>query len=123
MPYERGTCTNILKWKPVELNSADFIGQWRRGSLYIAARMTYSRDRKDDFADIPVAILDGDDQRYLQSLDGAVLECVYDDESAGWKPLRIRTDKERPNEYRVFVSVYETIKEGISREYLEREFA
>jgi hypothetical protein len=69
-----------------------------------------------------VAILDGD-EGYLQSLDGAVVECVFDEESKGWKPIRIRTDKQRPNEYRVFVSVYETIKEGIHIEDLQREFA
>jgi mRNA-capping enzyme len=73
--------------------------------------------------DIPLAVLDAEnDDGYLETLDGAIVEAAFDEASAAWKPLRIRTDKETPNPYAVFKSVYDSIKDNVTFEELMDKF-
>jgi mRNA-capping enzyme len=120
MLYIKGTCEEILKWKPITLNSVDFIGKWHNGVLYLAVRMFHPKDESED---IPVSVLDGEfNMQYLESLDKAVIECAFDVASGAWKPMRTRSDKTTPNAYEVFVSVYDSIKDNITVQSLQEEF-
>ncbi|KAH0793244.1 mRNA-capping enzyme [Histomonas meleagridis] len=118
MPYIIGKCPQILKWKPVELNSSDFIALLHNDYLYLAVRINY--DSKQ-YADIPISILDIDEQM-KNGLDNAIIECVYDRNTRGWKPLRIRTDKTTPNAYSTFVSVFESIVDDFTVPSLQKRF-
>ena len=126
MPYIMGQCDKILKWKPIELNSSDFIALEHNGVVYLAVRISYPKNamssNKPPYADIPVSILDGDPSTILDGIDKKIVECSFDVESKGWFPLRIRTDKTTPNAYSTFVKICVSIKDDITVEKLERIF-
>ena len=78
-----GQCERILKWKPIELNSSDFIALEHNGIYYLAVRISYS---KADFVDIPVSILDADPPSILDDFNNKIVECSFDVVSKGWFP-------------------------------------
>jgi hypothetical protein len=123
MTYEWGTCEKILKWKPISLNSVDFVALWHSGVLYLATRFIHPKGATQQTEDIPLSVLDAqDDDGYLETLDRAIVEAAFDEASAAWRPLRIRTDKQTPNPYTVFKSVYDSIKDNVSFEDLVDRF-
>jgi mRNA-capping enzyme len=119
MRWEVGQCDKILKWKPMDMNSVDFIGKWNKNKLYLGVHSP-CKDADNPFAFI--SILDGDDVQYMSSLDGAIIECSYDSKTKGWKPMRVRTDKTVPNGYHTLVGVFESIRDDITWEELENRF-
>lgn len=111
--YTAGRCDDVLKWKPLELNSVDFrlkivkeggmgivpkqIGQLHVGQLDTPfAAMKYTKELKD--------------------LDNKIIECKF--ENNQWKFMRERTDKSFPNAYSTAKAVCDSIKEPVTKEKL-----
>lgn len=114
MTYIYGQCPQILKWKPINMNSVDFIGMWHGDHLYLGVRLSHENTK--EYEDIPISLFTGTyPDGYLESLDGAIIECAYDEASHAWFPMRKRTDKETPNAYfPTFVGVWQSIEDNIT---------
>ncbi|XP_030752482.1 mRNA-capping enzyme [Sitophilus oryzae] len=112
-PYVAGRCDNVLKWKPLDLNSIDFrlrivteggtgIVSKKVGHLYLGqydqriAKMDYTKALKD--------------------LDGKIIECKL--ENNKWKFMRERTDKTFPNSYNTAMGVMKSIQTPVTKEIL-----
>jgi mRNA-capping enzyme len=68
-PYYPGTCNEILKWKPIELNSIDFkLEKTPNASVY---QLKTSDDRLFSFL-----VVESEPTQYLAG--NAVVECIYD---------------------------------------------
>ncbi|KAL1491661.1 hypothetical protein ABEB36_012223 [Hypothenemus hampei] len=112
-PYVAGRCDEVLKWKPLSLNSVDFrvriaktkgagIIEEKVAQLYVGQ------------FDPPFAIM-----RYtkaLKDLDGKIIECKF--ENNHWKYMRERTDKTYPNSYNTAMAVCDSISDPVTKEYL-----
>ncbi|XP_050307535.1 mRNA-capping enzyme [Anthonomus grandis grandis] len=112
-PYVAGRCDEVLKWKPLDLNSVDFrlkivkenglglVGE-KVGFLYVGGfdypfgKMKYTKALKD--------------------LDGKIIECKLENEQ--WKFMRVRTDKTFPNSYDTAQAVFHSIKNPVTKEKL-----
>ena len=87
--------------------------------------------------DIPIAIFDIEDEEVKASVkEGTIIECVMDllqEEidadptkqcffTKGWRPLRIRVDKDSANAYGTFVGVFKSIQDDITYKTLHNMF-
>lgn len=114
-PYKAGVCDDVLKWKPLSLNSVDFklrivnenrpgmlptkVGQLIAGGMdsnHHYSTMRYTRDLKD--------------------LNGKIIECTW--RNGEWTFLRERTDKTHPNSYTTAAAVVESIRNPVTKEIL-----
>jgi len=112
-PYLPGQCKTILKWKPPSLNSIDFrlkivteqgLGLVTRkvGHLYVGGLHSQFDSMKF--------------KKGLEQYDNKIIECRY--ENKKWVFMRERTDKSFPNSYNTAVSVFNTIKKPVEKEFL-----
>ncbi|KAI4465297.1 mrna-capping enzyme [Holotrichia oblita] len=112
-PYKAGRCDDVLKWKPLEMNSVDFrlkivkeegagIVARKVGHLYVGQ------------LDAPFAIM-----KYtsaLKDFDNKIIECKF--EANQWKFMRERTDKSFPNSYTTAKAVCGSIQDPVTKEKL-----
>ncbi|XP_026470079.1 mRNA-capping enzyme-like [Ctenocephalides felis] len=114
-PYVPGACSEVLKWKPLSMNSIDFklkintlgglgILPKKTGFLYVGQ------------CDQPFATMDYTKQ--LKELDGKIIECKL--ENNKWVFMRERTDKSFPNSYSTAEAVWHSIKNPVTTEKLLR---
>ncbi|GAB6028283.1 hypothetical protein CHUAL_002461 [Chamberlinius hualienensis] len=93
-PYRPGRCSEVLKWKPSDMNSVDFklalhreVGEGLcgklRGYLYVGGLST-------PFAELKLS-------KDLHKYDKKIIECKF--ENNHWVFMRERTDKSFPNSY------------------------
>ena len=111
--YKGGPCPDILKWKPLSLNSVDFKlklvvetgeGILRRtvGDLYVGglpvpfSKMKYSKQLKD--------------------LNNKIIECKF--QNGQWVFMRERTDKSFPNSFETAKNVVSSIADPVTKEKL-----
>jgi mRNA-capping enzyme len=115
IPYKGGTCKEILKWKPPELNSIDFrlvIREERQnGCLPETIAYLHVSNRPDP---IERFVLRGDQLSYRQ-YHNKIVECVWD---RRWKVIRERTDKVSPNSYETAIAVHKSIKQPVTEQNL-----
>ncbi|KAL8658065.1 MAG: hypothetical protein Q9226_001297 [Calogaya cf. arnoldii] len=139
-PYQFGTDSHILKWKPPEENSIDFLLQ-----LEFPAIQPDAEDIKDGFTStysnydaMPKCMLlvNEGDGKYLhwadmfveeaewealvaldEPLDDRVTECFMDGRNR-WRFLRFRGDKTEANHISTVKSVMESIEDRVTREDL-----
>ena len=131
LEFIKGQCPKMLKMKPIELNSVDFMANWYNGICYLSVTNTIPNKGSEQ---IPISILEFENEELKSTIkDGTIIECVLDlteEEIAqdptgeiffkkGWKPLRIRVDKTTPNVYSpTFVGVFESIQDNITYQTL-----
>ncbi|KAL1124335.1 hypothetical protein AAG570_000964 [Ranatra chinensis] len=112
-PYKAGQCIEVLKWKPPSHNSVDFRlkialetgeGILRRkvGQLFVGGY------------DPPFATMRC--TRDIKELDNKIIECRLENDN--WVFMRERTDKSFPNRVETAWSVYNSIKNPITKEFL-----
>uniref|UniRef100_A0A8D2ZIR1 mRNA-capping enzyme n=1 Tax=Scophthalmus maximus TaxID=52904 RepID=A0A8D2ZIR1_SCOMX len=101
--YKPGRCDEILKWKPPNLNSVDFLTVARTvGLLYVG-----SYDRP--FAKMKAT-------KELKLYDNKIIECTF--ASNSWVFMRQRVDKSFPNSYETAMAVCKSIQEPVTKEIL-----
>lgn len=129
-PYRIGTCDKMLKWKPPELNTIDFLVSFcflsdidrqfkvsvkenGQGEIY----ELYVIDRKKDYQLFGVMLPTNDamaEEFRINNIDGRIVECSYDKEQDCWRFLRIREDKDSPNYIEVAKKIMQTIVHGVT---------
>lgn len=137
-PYTSGTDETLLKWKPSEENSVDFM---------LRMRFQFKPDGTEDFEAIPELGLfafygedrrsQGEDYRHyamlyadegdwerlkeagmrFNGLEGLIVECHLDKEKR-WRYMRVRDDKQHGNHISVISKVLDSIRDGVTMEQL-----
>ena len=113
-PYTIGTTNELLKWKPGNLNSVDFL-------LHVEENKPRPGELKEKVGKLFVG---GLDQPYavvratkkIRDLHRRIVECVWKDGT--WDVIRVREDKSFPNSYQTAQSVVESIKHPITQQGL-----
>ena len=147
-PYKIGTCEFILKWKPLHLNSVDFLLE----VIYLKNETGNMEGRycklkcgsSGQLMDYGYIRIDDDKQKELLEAHGGapfIAECVFDMEwgtpmppandgmgsmwsdwgrqsGGGWKYLRHRPDKKLPNNVNTVNNVFKSIQANIKAEDL-----
>lgn len=140
-PYQYGTDEAILKWKPPNQNSVDFL----MGLEFPTATDPETQETYPDYESKPKFVLkvwhggdnyallsaDGGTNTYMhvsddeweqmkslqEPLDDRVVECYMDDQKR-WRYMRFRDDKENGNHKDIFHKVMGSIRDGVSQEEL-----
>lgn len=112
-PYILGTNPHIVKWKPPELNTIDFVIKRDKASYVL---YTLSNNRTlEKFGEIE---LDTEEERHIDSNAGSIAECCYDQRLKKWKVLKFRVDKEFANNTRVARNVWKSIEDNVTSEQM-----
>ncbi|KAI3861273.1 hypothetical protein MKX03_017404 [Papaver bracteatum] len=108
--YVPSAHSRLLKWKPPEKNSVDFllqlVGSSRTPSLYL-----YDRGRMRCMYGYGVVFGSGEDP---SEFAGKVIECSCPDDENVWRFMRLRTDKTTPNSYQTSLKVMKSIQDNIT---------
>ncbi|KAJ8952496.1 hypothetical protein NQ318_003292 [Aromia moschata] len=118
-PYTAGRCDDVLKWKPLDMNSVDFrlkiVKEGGRGIVSEKVCYLYVGQMDQPFGKMKYT-------KALKDLDNKIVECKY--ENHQWKYMRERTDKSYPNSYNTARAVFESIQNPVTKEklldYIER---
>jgi len=117
LEYKPFTSPMILKWKPPEMNSLDFllkiIVDSGPGKVPVkSAKLFVSHKRQ--------MVLFGE-MKYTKELDqynNCIIECVRDFKNKTWLFYRHRVDKSFPNDYHVALNVNESIRNPVTEQIL-----
>lgn len=115
--YKFGKTPNVLKWKPLSMNSVDFLLQvvpeTRAGyaSQFVGNLMVQNRKELVKFGEIKCT-------RAVKALNGRIIECSF--ENNQWVLMRERTDKSFPNGYETAKAVFNSIRDPITKDNLLR---
>ncbi|XP_041969031.1 mRNA-capping enzyme [Aricia agestis] len=112
-PYIAGACDQVLKWKPPDMNSIDFLLKIveikKEGMLPEKLGYLYVNGFDKPFAAMKST-------KALRPYDNKIVECKY--ENGQWKFMRERTDKSYPNKYETAMAVWESIRHPVTKDYL-----
>lgn len=112
-PYITGPCPDVLKWKPLSLNSVDFkLKITKEEGLGILPRsigLLYVGGHSVEFARMKV-------NKQMKELNNKIIECKF--ENNEWVFMRERTDKSFPNSYNTAMSVCQSIINPVTKEKL-----
>ncbi|KAL8152899.1 hypothetical protein V2J09_010659 [Rumex salicifolius] len=115
-PYVPRTHEGLLKWKYPEMNSVDFLFEVEPdGSEFLYVNERGKKKRMDGNR---VVFKDGMDP---SSYSGKIIECSWNDEENVWVCMRIRVDKNTPNEFNTYRKVLRSIKDNITEDILLEE--
>ncbi|KAJ5070144.1 mRNA-capping enzyme subunit alpha [Anaeramoeba ignava] len=110
--YYPGRFELLLKWKPPELNTADFL-----------FRIDYSKDQSgktgklyilSNNQEIPKGELFLDSSIDSKLFDGKIVECSWNPNANSWKLFRYRPDKDLPNGLSTFQRIEKSIRDWIT---------
>ncbi|KNE56348.1 hypothetical protein AMAG_02168 [Allomyces macrogynus ATCC 38327] len=114
-PYTLGTDPNILKWKPADENSVDFMLCIRNDQFELHLWEGQDRHRFQAYLEV--------DNQQLRDLlsrsNGKIIECNWDSEHQRWQYMRFREDKNTGNHTDVYRKILHSIQDGVTREELE----
>ncbi|CCG84856.1 protein of unknown function [Taphrina deformans PYCC 5710] len=137
-PYTSGTDESLLKWKPAEENSVDFMLRMKfrerpDGSENFEAVPDlglfayYGEDRRtrsEDYRFYEQMFVDEHDWARLKEegirrngLEGLIVECNKDKEGR-WRFMRVRDDKQHANHISIVAKVLDSIRDGVTMEQL-----
>lgn len=112
-PYCPGTAQDVLKWKPLSLNSVDFklkiVTEGGVGIISKKVGYLYVGGKNDPFSRMPSI-------KNIKEYDNKIIECKFED--GKWVFMRERTDKSFPNSYKTAMSVCESIRDPVTTEFL-----
>lgn len=122
--YQAGTCHRLLKWKPSEMNTIDFMISKSLGSskwqLDIATqgRVHFYMDFDPQTDETLMKTLGGED---VKTLEGRIAEFRLVN-SDTWQFMRFRPDKRLPNDSKTVEKVLQSIRDNVKRDdLLKRE--
>lgn len=113
-PYVAGRCDEVLKWKPLNMNSIDFrlrIVKTGGGMGLIPKKVGHLFVGQQNK---PFAIMNYTSA--IKDLDGKIVECKF--ENHEWKFMRERTDKSFPNSLNTANAVLGSIQNPVTKEFL-----
>jgi len=112
-PYKPGRDDEVLKWKPLDMNSVDFKLVVKKeeglGLLPKTIGCLYVGGYDPPFAQMKV-------NKQLKELHNKIIECKW--ENNQWIFMRERTDKSFPNGYNTAMGVISSIKDPVTTEIL-----
>lgn len=112
-PYITGPCPEVLKWKPLSMNSVDFkLKITKEEGLGILPRtigLLYVGGHSVEFARMKV-------NKHMKELNNKIIECKF--ENNEWVFMRERTDKSFPNSYKTAMAVCQSIIHPVTKEKL-----
>lgn len=118
-PYIPRTHPGLLKWKYPDMNSVDFLFEIDGDDKLL---FLYERGKKKLMEGSKVVFKDGTTTSHdLLLYSEKVIECYWDSEEQVWVFMRIRTDKNTPNELSTYIKVMQSIRENITEEVLLNE--
>ncbi|XP_031639338.1 mRNA-capping enzyme-like [Contarinia nasturtii] len=112
-PYIPGQCFDVLKWKPLNMNSVDFKLKIHTESAGIVTRKVgylYVGRLQKPFATIKLS-------KDLNKYDNKIIECKF--ENNEWVFMRERTDKSYPNSFNTARAICESIRTPVTTNILE----
>ncbi|XP_010490580.1 PREDICTED: mRNA-capping enzyme-like [Camelina sativa] len=114
-PYKPRANNYLLKWKYPEKNSVDFLVEMtkdghRRLFLHERGRKKLMEGYSVEFS--------GDCWKNPASYSGKIVECSWDREKKVWLGMRIRVDKDTPNDTIAAFRVIKSINDNITEEVL-----
>ncbi|KAG8444777.1 hypothetical protein GDO86_009810 [Hymenochirus boettgeri] len=111
--YKAGRCDDILKWKPPNLNSVDFLLKITKvggeGLLTRNVGLLYVGNYDCPFSEIKVT-------KDLRQYENKIIECKF--ENNCWVFMRQRVDKSFPNSYDTALAVCNSIQHPVTKEIL-----
>ncbi|CAG9858499.1 unnamed protein product [Phyllotreta striolata] len=114
-PYTAGPCNDVLKWKPLSLNSVDFrlkiVVTSGMGLLPVKKASLFVNKGKQE-----ICLAEMKYTKQLKDYNGKIVECKY--ENNQWVFMRERTDKNFPNSYDTAIAVGDSIKNPVTKEIL-----
>ena len=139
-PYISGTCNELLKWKPAELNTVDFqldVAVDEEGQSRLVILIGIKGDLS--FYDYFTATEEFNEKLGEDDPVGKIVECNYDkdlavsvfmktlpdsdgewvDRKGGWKFNRFRTDKSTPNDISTVTKILDSISDNVTQKDLE----
>ncbi|KAI4500336.1 hypothetical protein M0802_004753 [Mischocyttarus mexicanus] len=112
-PYCPGPCPEILKWKPLSLNSVDFklkiVTETGVGILPRKVGKLFVGGSNFPYGQIKFT-------KQIKDLNNAIIECKL--ENGQWVFMRTRTDKSFPNSKHTADAVIESIRRPVKTTYL-----
>jgi len=105
-PVRTGTHETCFKWKPKHLNTIDFIVRRDENGL-----ICLFLQQGEAIKPLTKVCAQGKEPK---EFEGKVVECEYG--RAGWSIIKIRTDKDYPNNKRTYLRTLVNIKENIQLE-------
>ncbi|PON36910.1 mRNA capping enzyme, bifunctional [Parasponia andersonii] len=115
-PYIPRTHEGLLKWKYPEMNSVDFLFEVDDDDRQLL--FLYERGKKKLMEGSRVVFKDGSDPSFYS---GKIIECSWNAEEQVWVSMRVRTDKNTPNEVNTYKKVMRSIRDNITEEVLLNE--
>ncbi|KAJ3360883.1 Dcp1p-Dcp2p decapping enzyme complex alpha subunit [Allomyces javanicus] len=116
-PYTLGTDPNILKWKPADENSVDFMLRIRNDQFELHLWEGQDRHRFQAYLEVENQQL----HDLLSRSNGKIIECNWDPEHQRWQYMRFREDKNTANHTDVYRKILHSIQDGVTREELEAD--
>jgi len=114
--YIGGRCDEMLKWKPADMNSVDFllrvIREQKPGMLPETKGYLHVGGMERPFSELGKVTKD------LMQYNGKIIECTFDFTSKQWKFMRQRVDKSFPNSFDTAKGVCESIERPVTKEML-----
>lgn len=112
-PYVPGQCPEVLKWKPLSMNSVDFklkiITESGEGILPRKVGQLYVGGLEVPFDQMKIT-------KATKELNNKIVECNY--ENGQWLFMRERTDKSFPNSFKTAQAVFQSIRDPVTTERL-----
>jgi hypothetical protein len=97
-PVRIGTHETMFKWKPFDRITVDFMVQ--------NGKDLYVQDRGVPYKESELHL-----QNQVNLPDGTIVECEYG--NLGWKVVKVRTDKDYPNNRRTYSRTCVNLQENI----------
>lgn len=112
-PYNMFTNPDLLKWKPPELNSMDFllkiVKENRLGELPTKVGELHVVGHEVRVGTIQL-------NKELRQLHNKIIECTVENQQ--WKFLRVREDKDLANSYKTYEGVWKSLQYPITKDGL-----